>query len=42
VTGGRPPLVFFGGRYHAALPAAGPAAGPIRPATMLPARRSAG
>lgn len=38
VTGGRPPLVFFGGRYHAALPADGP----TRSATMLPARRSAG
>jgi len=38
VTGGRPPLVFFGGRYHSALPAARPA----RPPTMLPARRSAG
>jgi flavin reductase (DIM6/NTAB) family NADH-FMN oxidoreductase RutF len=37
VAGGRPPLAFFGGRYHAALPAAGP----TRP-TMLPARRSAG
>jgi len=23
VTGDRPPLVFFGGRYHAARPAAG-------------------
>ena len=53
VTGDRPPLVFFGGRYHAALTAAGrtgPAnpAGLTRPtagfpaATMLPARRSAG
>ena len=36
VTGDRPPLVFFGGRYHAALPAAGRTVPPAVPAPPGP------